>query len=131
MTNKVDPFETVSEREGSTPLVVERDQYKEAYKRSHEYGVNASTSLIQKQEELKRMTAERERYKTALEQIAIVGGWQMIVKVIKTSAEHEAALSEVEALWDAVPGTPEHDRLELLGVLIDDYENKMYPIGEI
>lgn len=47
---------------------------------------------------------------------------------IRTKADCKAAMKEVEALWDAEPGTPEHDRLEVLGTLIDAYEAKQFPI---
>jgi len=47
---------------------------------------------------------------------------------IRTKADYRQALKEVEALWDAEPGTPEHDRLEVLGTLIDAYEAKQFPI---
>lgn len=51
-------------------------------------------------------------------------------KVIKTEAEYEAALSAVEALIesDPGPGTREADQLEVLTVLIEDFESKTAPI---
>lgn len=53
----------------------------------------------------------------------------MDIKVIKTEIEYEAALARAEALMDAAPGTPESDELELLAVLIEDYETQAYPIN--
>lgn len=47
---------------------------------------------------------------------------------IRTKADYREAMKEVEALWSADPGTPEHDRLEVLGTLIDAYEAKQFPI---
>ena len=38
----------------------------------------------------------------------------MDVIPIRTESDHKAALKEVERLWDAAPGTPEADRLEVL-----------------
>jgi HTH-type transcriptional regulator/antitoxin HigA len=50
------------------------------------------------------------------------------VKPIRTDADHEAAVEEIESLWDAEPGTPAHDRLEVLGTLVDAYEASRWPI---
>jgi HTH-type transcriptional regulator/antitoxin HigA len=52
------------------------------------------------------------------------------IKVIKTEEEHEDALVEFETLLNANPpaGTSEADRLELLAVLIRDYEDEHYPV---
>jgi HTH-type transcriptional regulator/antitoxin HigA len=52
----------------------------------------------------------------------------MDIKPVRTSKDHKAALAEVERLWDAKPGTPEHDRLEVLVTLIEAYETKHHPI---
>ena len=46
------------------------------------------------------------------------------LKPIRTDADHRQALAEVERLWAAAPGTPDHDRLEALAILISDYEEK-------
>jgi antitoxin component HigA of HigAB toxin-antitoxin module len=52
----------------------------------------------------------------------------MQVKLIKNSRDHKAALKVVDELWDAKPGSPEADKLELLSILIEDYEKKHFPI---
>jgi HTH-type transcriptional regulator / antitoxin HigA len=52
----------------------------------------------------------------------------MDIKPVRTSKDHRAALAEVERLWEAKPGTPEHDRLEVLVTLIEAYEAKRDPI---
>jgi len=52
----------------------------------------------------------------------------MEIKPIKTEQEYEAALKEVERLFDAEPGTPDGDRLEVLVALVEAYEDKHYPI---
>ena len=46
----------------------------------------------------------------------------MDIKPIKTEADYEAALREVEHLFDSSPNTPEGDRLEVLATLIEAYE---------
>jgi HTH-type transcriptional regulator / antitoxin HigA len=52
------------------------------------------------------------------------------MKVIKTEREYEAALEEVETLMasDPKPGTKKGDLLELLTLLISNYENEYYPL---
>ncbi|MBT9587236.1 hypothetical protein IV102_28090 [bacterium] len=47
--------------------------------------------------------------------------------MLRSDEELDEALKEVDRLWDAVPGTEDHDRLELLMVLVEDYENRHYP----
>jgi HTH-type transcriptional regulator / antitoxin HigA len=47
---------------------------------------------------------------------------------IKTEADHQAALKEIESLFDALPNTPEHDRLDLLSTLVETYEKVHHPI---
>lgn len=53
----------------------------------------------------------------------------MDIKIIKTEEEYEQALSRLEALMDAAPGSPEEDELDLLSLLIEKYEKEHYPIG--
>lgn len=52
------------------------------------------------------------------------------IKVIQTEQQHRAYLEEVHALIIKNPqlGTPDSDRLELLTVLIENYENTKYPV---
>jgi HTH-type transcriptional regulator/antitoxin HigA len=50
------------------------------------------------------------------------------LKPIRTMADLEKALSEVERLWGAKSGTPEGDRLDVLATLIDAYEAEHYPM---
>jgi HTH-type transcriptional regulator/antitoxin HigA len=52
----------------------------------------------------------------------------MEIKPVRNEREHKAALAEVERLWDAKPGTSEHDRLDVLVTLIEAYEDKHEPI---
>lgn len=49
-------------------------------------------------------------------------------KVIRTEADHEAALARIEEIFDARPGTPEGDELDLLTTLVEVYENEAFPI---
>ena len=50
------------------------------------------------------------------------------LKPIRTEADYEAALAQVESLWGAKSGTREGDLLEILATLIDAYETKHDPI---
>ena len=52
----------------------------------------------------------------------------MELKPIKTDKDYQLALQRLELIFDAKLGTPESDELEILGLLIDDYENKHFPI---
>ena len=52
----------------------------------------------------------------------------MELKPIKTEVDYRVALKKLEEIFDAKPGTPESDELEILGLMVDDYENQHYPI---
>jgi HTH-type transcriptional regulator/antitoxin HigA len=52
----------------------------------------------------------------------------MDIKPIRTRKDYRAALREIERLWDADPGTPDGDRVDVLVTLIEAYEAKHYPI---
>ncbi len=54
----------------------------------------------------------------------------MAIKAIRTEADYFAVLKEVSALIDLDPATdsPEGDRLDVLGTLVQAYEAKHYPI---
>jgi len=54
----------------------------------------------------------------------------MKIKVIKTESEYAAALARVEKLMDARPGTSPGDELEILSLLIHDYEGRVFPIAK-
>jgi penicillin-binding protein 1A len=46
------------------------------------------------------------------------------LKPIRSDEAHAEALAEIARLMDAQPGSPEAERLELLGVLVADYERR-------
>ena len=54
----------------------------------------------------------------------------MELRPIQSKREHQAALKEAEALWNAPEGTPEADRLEVLTLLIEAYEREHFPIED-
>jgi HTH-type transcriptional regulator / antitoxin HigA len=55
----------------------------------------------------------------------------MTWKVIKTKAEYNKALKRTMAIFQAEHGTSESDELELLLVLIKDYEDKHIVLPEV
>jgi HTH-type transcriptional regulator/antitoxin HigA len=52
----------------------------------------------------------------------------MDIKPIKTEADYEAALEEIERLFNAEPGSPDGDRLEILSTLVEAYDDEHYDI---
>lgn len=52
----------------------------------------------------------------------------MNLKPIKTESDYQKALKRVEEIFDAKLGTVEGDELEILSLMVDDYENKHYPL---
>src|SRR4030067_493613 len=52
----------------------------------------------------------------------------MNLKPIKTKKDYQNALERLEVIFDAKKGTKEGDELEILGILIDQYENENFPI---
>lgn len=52
----------------------------------------------------------------------------MNINLIKTENDYNQALERLEVIFDAKKGTKEGDELELLGILIDQYENEHFPI---
>jgi HTH-type transcriptional regulator / antitoxin HigA len=54
----------------------------------------------------------------------------MKVKVIRTKSAYLTALARIEKLMDAKPGTSQGDELDLLSLLVHDYEEKHFPISK-
>ena len=54
----------------------------------------------------------------------------MELKPIRNKREHQVALKEIEALWKAKDGTAESDRLEVLALLVERYEQEHFPIPD-
>lgn len=53
----------------------------------------------------------------------------MKFKLIKTEEEYQNALKHLDKIFHAKQGTPEHEELELLVMLIQKYEDEI--VGEI
>jgi HTH-type transcriptional regulator / antitoxin HigA len=52
----------------------------------------------------------------------------MELRPIKTESDYQNALTEIERLFDALPNSPELDRLDILTTLVEAYEQQHYPI---
>jgi HTH-type transcriptional regulator / antitoxin HigA len=53
--------------------------------------------------------------------------------VLRSEAEYDAAIAEIERLLDedVEPGSEGYDRLEFLSVLVEHYEDDRYPVGAV
>jgi HTH-type transcriptional regulator / antitoxin HigA len=52
----------------------------------------------------------------------------MELRPLRNDQDHAQALAEIERLWNAAPGSSEHDRLEVLALLVSAYEDLHWPI---
>lgn len=52
----------------------------------------------------------------------------MQIYPIHTEQDYEKALARIEEIFDARPGSKEGDELEILGILVDEFEKKHFPI---
>jgi HTH-type transcriptional regulator / antitoxin HigA len=52
----------------------------------------------------------------------------MEIRPIRSQADYDAAVAEIERLWDAEPGTDDGDKLDILATLVEKYENDRWPI---
>lgn len=52
----------------------------------------------------------------------------MDIYPIKTEVDYKKALSEIENLWGSKENTKEGDKLDILLVLVEAYEEKLYPV---
>ncbi len=52
----------------------------------------------------------------------------MDIRLIATDDDYKEALAEVERLWGAAPGTPDEGKLELLAMLVHNYERSLEPM---
>ena len=54
----------------------------------------------------------------------------MELRPIRTKKDHQAALKEIERLWTAPAKSAEADRLDVLTLLVEQYERQHYPIAD-
>ena len=53
----------------------------------------------------------------------------MNINPIKTEEDYRLVLKRLEEIFDAEIGTPESDEADIIGLMIDEYEKKHYPIN--
>ena len=53
----------------------------------------------------------------------------MTIKPIKTEKDYQDALARLELIFDSKKGSSEGDELEILGILIEKYEDEQFPVG--
>jgi HTH-type transcriptional regulator / antitoxin HigA len=53
----------------------------------------------------------------------------MTIKPIRNAKDYQVALTRLEVIFDAKKGSKEGDELEVLSILVDNYENEHFPIG--
>ena len=52
----------------------------------------------------------------------------MEIRPVRTQSDYQAALREIESLFDAAENTPEYDRLDILSTLVEAYERTHFSI---
>jgi HTH-type transcriptional regulator/antitoxin HigA len=52
----------------------------------------------------------------------------MKIKPIKTEMDYRNALKRLDKIFDSPTGSTESDEADILGLLVDEYEKKHYPI---
>jgi hypothetical protein len=67
---------------------------------------------------------------TVQETVVRAGAFAVEIRSIRTEAEYDVALKEIEQYFEKVPeaGTPEADRFDVLAGLIDAYERVHWSI---
>ncbi|MFQ3172940.1 MAG: HTH-type transcriptional regulator/antitoxin HigA [Flavobacterium sp.] len=55
--------------------------------------------------------------------------FKMKITPIRNEKDYQNALKRLEVIFDAKKGTEQGDELEIVSILIDNYENEHFPIG--
>lgn len=55
--------------------------------------------------------------------------YNMKIAPVRNEKDYQKALKRLEVLFDAKKETEQGDELEILSILIDNYENENFPIG--
>lgn len=55
----------------------------------------------------------------------------MNIHPIRTKADYREAMQRIDAVWDAKPKSPEADELEVLSLLVEEYEKKHVAVPKI
>ncbi len=54
----------------------------------------------------------------------------MEIRILKTEEDYQTALRRLEFIFDAPADSPDGDEAEILGMLIEKFEDEHYPIGD-
>lgn len=55
----------------------------------------------------------------------------MNIHLIRTKSDHQEALLRIDQVWDAKPKSPEADELEILSLLVEEYEQKHFKVPDV
>ena len=55
----------------------------------------------------------------------------MDIRPIRNDADHQAALREIETLWNAPEGSEESYKLDILAALVEKYEEGRWPVEHV
>ncbi len=55
---------------------------------------------------------------------------ELVISPILTDEDNERAIERIDVIWDAEEGTPEYYELDILSLLVSEYEKKRYPLPE-
>jgi HTH-type transcriptional regulator / antitoxin HigA len=55
----------------------------------------------------------------------------MNIHPIKTKADYQAAMHRIDEIWEAAPKSPEADELDVLSLLVEEYEHKHVRIPQV
>jgi len=53
------------------------------------------------------------------------------IRPLRSDKDYRAAIAEIDRLWGAKVGSPEGDRLEVLAMLAERYEQERWPRGPV
>ena len=56
---------------------------------------------------------------------------EITISPVLNDADADKALKRIEALWDAPPHSPEFYELDILSLLVAEYEKKKYPLPKV
>ena len=54
---------------------------------------------------------------------------ELMIRPIRSKKDHERTLKMIDELWDCPAKSKEAETLEVLSILVDEYENKHFPIN--
>lgn len=55
----------------------------------------------------------------------------MNIHPIRTKADYRHTMQRIDAVWNASPKSPEADELEVLSLLVEEYEKKQLAVPEV